>query len=155
VADDDGADGVDCIEFRRSDDSPAHRPHMLALASAACGEPIDGAWVVRYTDGHAAAAVAAQLRSDHIAFVDLSAPAPDGAGAWAPGLLHRALTFCHDGGALKLVINTDGLPAASVRALAESRGFQFARARSVDGADVIEFYTNLYHRDETMAARRL
>src|SRR3954470_8602878 len=59
-ADDDGPDTPDSVEYRRAEGTGAGRPVVLAMASAVCGEPIDGAWLVRHADGPVLA-VAAQL----------------------------------------------------------------------------------------------
>ena len=163
-ADDDGPDAPDTIEYRRSEGTGGGRPVVLAMASAVCGEPIDGAWLVRHADGGPVVAVAAQLRPDHVAMLDVvAAPAllpparlsPLSSASVDPSEpLQRALAFCRERGALTVIVNTaaGAVPAGAVRRLADSNGFQFTRGRRVDGADVIELYTDLYWTAEHAVA---
>jgi hypothetical protein len=169
-ADADGPDTtIDCVEYRRplggSGGGGASRPVVLAMASAVCGEPIDAAWLVRRADDPLVA-VAAQLRPDHVAVLDVMA-AP--ARRFGPGLspasradlaepLHRALAFCRDGGALKVVVAVNAaagvVPVDALRVLAGSSGFQFTRARRLGDSDVVELYTDLYWTEEHAPAAR-
>ena len=107
--DDDGIpDGAECVEYRRSHDEGSGQSEggVLAAAANACGEPIDAAWVLRERVHHrrAAAAVSVYQRADGVAVLDLACePARDG---WE-NLVARALAFCRDRGALKLVVEYD------------------------------------------------
>jgi hypothetical protein len=90
--------------------------------------------------------VTVQHRSPHISFIDITtgrARTPDFA---LNQLVGRALVFCADRGALKVVLQPDDLPIGFLCRFVEARGFQFSRVRPVDGIDHLEFYRDLYHR---------
>lgn len=133
--DDDGV--VECVEYRREHGNP-DRTGVLARASQICGEQINDAWVL-YGKSGCVGAAALRQPSGHVVFLDM-------AGEHAEVLLSRALASCRDMGALKVVVEARDMEPTSIQALAESVGFQFSRARQVDGGQRLEFYTNLYWR---------
>ena len=124
-------------------------PVVVALASDLCGRAIDVAWVAGDVVDDAGAAAAVVPAGALVARIDLAAePFLDRSAAAVFGapLLARALDDCRDRGFLKVLVSSEGLGAAAVRSVAESRGFQFARTRPGDGTDVLEFYVDLYWR---------
>lgn len=156
---DDSDDGEDieviqCHGEREGKPGSEGRSSRAALLAAArvCGEPVHAAWVAA-SHGRPRAAVTVELTSRDVAAVNLTAdPRAGGRPDWLPALLARALHFCRDQGCLKVVVAADGVPPAALRPLVESRGFQWSRARLDDGgAEVAEFYTDLYRRDDAPA----
>ena len=150
-----GADATDidaddgAVEYRKARGT-AQQPDALTLASQACDESLDAAWIVRgQQSDRPAAAVTVRHAADHVAVVTLAVRADS--PAWA-GVLGRALAFCRDEDALKVIVEVDGVAPAPVRSVAESCGFQFARMRRADGADVVECYTDLYWTDANRPA---
>ena len=143
VGDDDPGDGFGDVEWQPSASRESHRAAGRRAATPnAFGAPIDGAWAVRLPTGQAAA-VGVRHRDDFVAIVGLRVIA--GCPGW-DDLMSRAVASAQDHGALKLVVESEGVPAESVRSLAEARGFQFSRALRLEWVDVLEFYTDLYRR---------
>ena len=143
-ADDDAA--MECLEFRHDGASGGGHStsRVLEIASEACGEPIESAWVARSPHGaHGpSAAVAVQQCAAHHAVVNLTVYADaDHQLKIAGPLLANALDHCRDIGALKVTIESQGIAPAAVRTMAQSRGFQFSR---VQGGGSLEFFTDLY-----------
>jgi hypothetical protein len=118
-------------------------PALLATASGLFGEQIDTAWAVVSRDGPAVA-VAVQHGAAHVARLEIAVEQGKVTSRFWEDAVTRALAFCRDHDVLKVLVTTTGVPAAHVRALAASRGFQLSRAGCVDGLDVAEFYTDLY-----------
>jgi hypothetical protein len=146
VPEDDGDDDafVEYSEYGGASDSE-QRGGVIALARQTCGEPIDHAWVVRQSRG-ASAAAAVQQVSDDTALVNLAGDAvPPG---FVYLLLGRALHWCRDAGALKVLVESDALSLSDIQGTAQACGFQFSRKRRLDDGDVIEFYTDLYWRPD-------
>lgn len=131
---------------------------LLKRVSRALGTPVDAAWVVRTRPG-LTAAVAVQA-NPHTSVATINAevmPATWAADEKLSTLrlpLARALAHCRDRGYLKVVLTADGAAVALLRSWVESRGFQFSRARWVDGAPAAEFYTDLYWSGGEPSSRR-
>jgi hypothetical protein len=139
--DDDADDAIECVEFSREGTAGLR---VLDLASQACGEWIDSAWVARQAAGPPAAA-AVQQTSPHVALINLTIDAPpEQHSSVTSELLGQALDHCRDHGALKVLIDPQGIPTAVVRNIAELHGYQFSRLDSTTKPATIEFYTDLY-----------
>ena len=141
VADDatDDDAGTECVALTPT---PGKRDASLVLtaASALCGTTIDDAWLVQ-DHCRPAAAVAMHQTPQHVALVDVSAEAPQHHAT----LLARALDRCRENGAVKVIVQACVFDAATVRRVADARGFRFSRTRHENaGVAAIEFYTDLY-----------
>ena len=136
--------GIECLELRRDATAGCR---VLEAASHASGESIDTAWVARDStaaDGPSAA-VAVQQSAAHLALVNLSVDAGS-EPMIAATLLARALDHCRDSGALKVIIESQGIAPNLVQTLAESCGCQFSRSLTATGQQSLEFYIDLYWR---------
>ena len=65
----------------------------------------------------------------------------------AAKLLETALTHCRDEGYLKVILDTRFDPDA-VLDLFEKFGFQHTRTKAMQGKDLLEFYLDLYRKDD-------
>jgi hypothetical protein len=142
--DDDDDAGLECVEYRR--ESGHARSRVLEVASQSCGQQIDRAWVA--SDARGSSAAALQQPITDIAVVNLAVVSVggDATGLAAP-VLAGALAHCRDEGALKVVVEAEGMDAQAVRRIVDSRGYQFSRMRGgEDEVARIEFYTDLYRR---------
>jgi hypothetical protein len=122
---------------------------LLRRVSRTLGIPVDAAWVVRTRAGFAAAVAVQGDPHTLVAMINAAVtPAThaieDGSAALVRLPLARALTHCRHRGYLKVVLTADGAAVASLRSWVEGLGFQFSRARWLDGAPAAEFYTDLY-----------
>ena len=131
---------------------------LLKRVSRTLGTPVDAAWVVRNRIG-STVAVAVQADPDtSVALVNAAVvPSVHGTGGspaalWLP--LSRALAHCRERGYLKVILTAVGAAVAPLRAWVESRGFQFSRARWLEGAPAAEFYTDLYWSGGEPSSRR-
>jgi GNAT superfamily N-acetyltransferase len=145
--DDDADDAIECIEPRHDGTQSGER--QLEVASHACGERIDGAWLARPVPTPPAAA-AVRKTSPHIAVINLTIDAPPAQHVVvARQLLAQALDRCRERGALKVIVTPSGIPRTVVREIAELRGFQFSRLAHDANPATMEFYTDLYWQRAT------
>jgi hypothetical protein len=134
------------------------RDPLLKRVSRALGTPVDAAWVVRTRTGLTAAVAVQADPHTSVAVVNTEVmpaaqPTCEKLSTLRLPLAH-ALAHCRDRGYLKVVVTADGAAIAPLRSWIESRGFQFSRARWLDGAPAAEFYTDLYWSGGEPSSRR-
>jgi hypothetical protein len=131
---------------------------LLKRVSRALGTPVDAAWVVRNRAGSTVAVAVQADPHTSVALVNAAViPSVHGTGDSPAALrmpLSRALAHCRDRGYLKVIVTADGAAIAPLRSWVESRGYQFSRARWLDGAPAAEFYTDLYWSGGEPSSRR-